>query len=144
MAKKNIAKVKPRQKKQSRRTVDAALRRGSIRRRPRQASLAGMEDARIKPLDDIAATIAENREDMNKLRADDAGHLQTALGLMRRYNRTSWRAHGVELVRVPGEEKLRVRTTKAGATAETEDEGPGALVAMDRAADEDEALAGER
>jgi hypothetical protein len=90
--------------------------------RPRNKPLPGMEDARIGGLDDICASIAETREQMNQLRTDEAGHLRTALGLMRKNDKTTWRAAGVELARVPGEEKLRVRTTKEKATAETEDE----------------------
>lgn len=66
--------------------------------------------------------MSEIRDQMNTLRADEAGHLRTALKLMRKHNRTSWRAAGIEFSRVPGEEKLRVRSSKEKATAETDDE----------------------
>lgn len=93
------------------------------RRTPVDQSLPGMENRRIAPLDEICHSIADARSQINDLKADEAGFEQTALGLMRQHRKTTWRAHGVELVRVPGEEKLRVRTTRGGAaTAEVEDE----------------------
>jgi len=118
-------KAKPaRGKKQTRRQAERVLKTGPIRKRPRDIPLPGLEDARIGPLDDIAASISEVRASMNELRTTEAGYLQNALNLMRKYEKTAWRAHGVELVRVPGEEKLRVRTSKEQASAETdEDEG---------------------
>jgi hypothetical protein len=86
---------------------------------PRAAALPGMEDVRIRGLDDVCASISENRGAMNELRATDGDLLNKALKLMRMHERTSWRHAGVELLRVPGEEKIRVRTSKEQATAET-------------------------
>lgn len=69
---------------------------------------------------------------MNDLREEEAGLEQTALTLMRRHDRTAYRHAGVELVRVPGEEKLRVRTARERtATAETpedKDEDQGGMI----------------
>jgi hypothetical protein len=84
-------------------------------RPPRQVAL--IADARIPALDDCAASISELREQINALRAQEAEALQRAMNLMRTHSKISWQAHGVELVRVPGEEKLRVRTSKEPATA---------------------------
>jgi hypothetical protein len=92
------------------------------KRKARQVPLSGMEDVRIRALDDCAASIAEIREQMNELRGQEGDHLKNALKLMRKHDRMSWRAAGVELVRVAGEEKLRVRTSKEKATAEVEEE----------------------
>ncbi len=92
-------------------------------KRPRKQPLPGLEDARIGSLDDVCASIAEVRESMNGLRADEAEHLRSALKLMREHRKTTWRAAGVELARVPSEEKLRVRSTKEKATAEVDDDG---------------------
>lgn len=146
MAKKKTAKRhtngsgKPRATKQSKKDVAKVLGKGALRTRPRSVPLPGMEDTRISALDDVAESIAEVREQMNDLRQREAEHLRSALNLMREHNKTAWRAAGVEMVRVPGEEKLRVRTSKEKATAETdpEDEVPGDVVAMD-AVDEPDA-----
>jgi hypothetical protein len=83
-----------------------------------------MERSRIDPLDDICVSISECRGQMNDLRAEESGLEQSALGLMRRHNKTSWKHANVELIRVPGEEKLRVRTSRTHATAEVQ-EGEG-------------------
>jgi len=106
-------------------------------RRPRQVPLNGMEDVRIRSLDDCAASIAEIRDQMNDLRGQEADQLRRALTLMRKHERETWRAAGVELVRVPGEEKLRVRTSKEQATAEVEEEEQDEQVDQDAAEAED-------
>jgi hypothetical protein len=97
-----------------------------------------MEEVRIRPLDNICKSIAETRGTINELRGEEAGLEQTALKLMREHRKTSWRHAGVELVRVPGEEKLRVRTSKANATAEqAADDIDDDLEAMDSQRGED-------
>lgn len=78
-----------------------------------------MEDAAIVPLNKVCQSIAETREAINDLKAEEAGYEQTALSLMRRNDRTTYQHAGVTLVRVPGEEKLQVKTTRErSATAE--------------------------
>lgn len=107
-------------RKQSRQQVEHALS-GRLRQ-PRPAPLPGMENARIRPLDDICTSIAETREQMNTLRQEETGLETTALKLMRKHQKTAWRHAGVELIRVPGEEKLRVRTARERtATAESDE-----------------------
>lgn len=113
-------------RRQSKRDAERVLWRGPIRTRPKDQALPGLEHLRIKPLDDICASISDTRAQQNDLRAEEAGLEQTALHLMRKHTKTAWRAHGVELVRVPGEEKLRVRTSREKATAETEPENTDA------------------
>ena len=81
-----------------------------------------MEDARISELDEVSGRVSDIRDAKNDLIAQENEQLQFALNLMRKHGKDSWRAHGVEFVRVPGEEKLRCRTTKEKATAEVEDE----------------------
>lgn len=127
MAKKKAKKAaaKPARKtKQTKKAAERVLTAGPIRTKARAQPLPGMEDARITELDDVCASIAETREDINARKADEAAYEQTALGLMRRHKKTTWQASGVVLVRVPGEERLQVRTARARtATAETEDAG---------------------
>jgi hypothetical protein len=79
-----------------------------------------MEEVRVKALDNICVSIAETRESINDLKAEEVGLETNALALMRKNDRTSYRHSGVELFRVPGEEKLRVRTARERtATAES-------------------------
>lgn len=90
---------------------------GKPRGRPRSQPLPGLEEARLSKLDNLCESIGESRSQMNKLRQEEAQDLRAALKLMRKHERTSYRHAGVEMARVPGEEKLRVRW-KEGATAE--------------------------
>lgn len=95
-------------------------------RQPRAEPLPGMGEVRIKALDEICTTIAETRESINALRAEEVDNESAAMGLMRKHEKVAWRHAGVELVRVPGEEKLRVRTTpERTATAESEPSDAG-------------------
>lgn len=125
MAKK-AAKKKPAKKPQSKKAAEKILRSGPVRRRvqqPHDHPLPGMEDVRYRDLDNICNTIAETREELNTLRQEEIGYEQTALARMRDHGTTHYRHAGVELVRVPGEEKLRVRTARERtATAETDAE----------------------
>lgn len=81
-----------------------------------------MERQRIVALDNCAEAIAEIRAEKNELIQREGEQENIGLKLMRKHDKTSWRHAGVELVRVPGEEKLRVRTSKNKATAEVEPE----------------------
>lgn len=71
-----------------------------------------MEQVRSRRLDNVCEGIAEERALMNKARLDEKGLIQSALQAMQKADVTIYRHGGVELARVPGAEKLRVRLTK--------------------------------
>jgi len=98
-------------------------------RQPRQAAL--IEDARIGPLDKIASAIGDCRDNMNELRTEEKGHLQVARKLMHQYGKSVYKHAGVEIVLVPGDEKVRVRVLK--------DEGSSSSSGSDDAGDNNEA-----
>lgn len=83
----------------------------------------GMEQVRYSDLDARCVSIAEIRAELNAKEKEDAEECRQALDEMRAHGLQTYRHAGVELSRVPGEEKLRVRTSKEKATAETEDDG---------------------
>ena len=84
-----------------------------------------IKGARIAALDEACESIGEIRDSMAELRADEKTHKGHALTAMRKHNRTTWKHAGVELARVPGEEKLRVRKTKGeNVTAEVTEDLP--------------------
>lgn len=113
-----------------------AARRKAKGPRTQALPLPGGLGKRIQALDDCAAAIGEIRDQMAELRADEQGHKRTALNLMRRHDRTTWRHAGVEMARVPGEEKLRIRKTKGeNASAEVAEDLP--TDAKARAANDD-------
>lgn len=105
------------------------------KRGPRLESFPELGELRIRPLDDVCTTIAETREQINQLKAAEAGTEQTALNLLRKHNKQSWTHSGVTILRAPGEEKLVVRNArKRTATAEVEPEeatGPDPALDVD-------------
>lgn len=102
----------------TKRSSGASPRSSSSSKRtgPRSQPLPGMEQVRNAKLDRFCESIGEMREQMNTLRADESGELQGALREMHDRNVTAYRHAGVEMVRVPGEEKIRVRTSKEKAS----------------------------
>jgi hypothetical protein len=83
---------------------------------PRSQPLPGMEQVRNRNLDRACESIGESRDQMNRIRREEADDLRGALREMHDKNVVVYRHAGVELVRVPGEEKIRVRTTKEAAS----------------------------
>lgn len=90
---------------------------------PQQAQLPGTEQVRDGRLDAICESIGATRDQMAECNRDEQGDKQAALKRMRERGIMTHRHAGVELARVPGEEVLRVRRTKAGASAENLPEG---------------------
>src|SRR3990167_10756478 len=110
VAPKRGATKKAKAPKQSKREAEKVLRTGPIRRAPKNTPLPGMESiGQIAVLDNCCRRISEIRAEISELKADDSAEEQVALNAMRKHIRKSYSQHGVELVRVPGEEKLRVR-----------------------------------
>ena len=122
MAKKSKKAAKPKAaKKTTKKTATTKARHA----KPRERALPGLEDARIKSLDEVCDSISECRASINELKGEEADLEKKALKEMHTHRKSSWRHAGVELVLIPGEERLRVRTTKANATAEVEAEPEG-------------------
>lgn len=129
--------------RQSKAAAERVLRKGPIRKRAaEQAALPEMENMGAdRKMDDICKRIATRHVEINDLRRDDAADYQLALSRLRTIERTSYNRHGVEMVRVPGEEKLRVRTKGEGAATGENDEPADPdttdVDAMDAAGDDD-------
>src|SRR5262245_33241356 len=122
-----MAKRRKQTKRQTVRVLpqsERVLRTGALRKTPREQDLPGMENRRIKALDEVCASIADCRGSMNDLRAQEGDLERHALKLMHKHEKQTWQHAGVELLRVPGEEKLRVRTSRTAATAEVEEPEP--------------------
>lgn len=118
MAKKKAAKKKASPKK------SAPKRKPAKKAGPRSQPLPGMEHVRNRKLDNICEAIGEERERMNQAKVEEKGLIQGALQEMRQANVSVYRHSGVELARVPGAEKLRVRLTKEQGDADEGDLEP--------------------
>jgi hypothetical protein len=82
------------------------------RRTARQPALPGTESVRSEKLDAICEGIGEERDTMNAAKLEEAALVTAALDLMQKRGITVYRHATIELARVPGAEKLRVRITK--------------------------------
>lgn len=99
---------------------------------PRAQTLPGMEQVRNRTLDRICEAISDVRGDLNRARAEDKDLQNQAVPVMVRDKVTAYRFSGVELVLVPGDAHLRVRTLKTTAnTDRAEETGSGQDAAFD-------------
>lgn len=86
-------------------------------RQPRDQVLPGMEQVRHSSLDAACASIAECRDTANQARLDEVAQKQAALSYMQHNSVNAYKHAGIELLRVPGHEELRVRLIKDGGDA---------------------------
>lgn len=110
MAKKKTSKAKPKAAPRKKKPIPKK------RTAPRQPALPGTEQLRNARLDRLCESIGEGRETKNALILEEKADLQAALREMHDKNVTAYRHAGVELYRIGGEEKLRVRLTKEDAS----------------------------
>jgi hypothetical protein len=86
---------------------------------PKQPPL--IKGVRIAALDKVFENIADTRAAMNRLRGEEADYERHAHRLMREHKKNTWSWAGVEASRIPGEEKLRIRTSRETSTASNDD-----------------------
>lgn len=108
---------KPRAKKRHNSAATAPAREPRV---PKAAQdvLPGMEQARHARLDNLCMSIGDAREAMNTAKADEEAGKQAALAYMAQHGVSVYKQHGIELVRVPGHDALRVRLVKGDGTVE--------------------------
>ena len=113
-------------RRQVRAQVAKALKKGPSRRSPRSRPLPGMEEIRNGRLDNLCEAIGDERERMNAAKVEEQASIQAALQEMQRTSTTVYRHAGIELARVPGAEKIRVRVTKETGDADANNFKPPA------------------
>jgi hypothetical protein len=91
------------------------------RPKPRSQPLPGLEQVRNGKLDNLCEAIADVRGTMNTAKQEEIGFVRAALQAMVAKGVTVYKHGGVELARVPGAEKLRVRLVKEQGDADAED-----------------------
>lgn len=100
----------------------------------RSQALPGMDQVRNTRLDNLCEGMAESRRAMAQARTTENGDIVAALQEMQRKQVSVYRHAGIELARVPGAEKLRVRLTKEEGDADADDLKDGGEFADERAA----------
>jgi len=103
------------------------------RGRPRSQPLPGLEDARIKPLEDLAAAYADVRDRRIELNREESELKQHAIKLMHRHDKTIYRRDGIEIRLVEGDEDVKVKVKKAGDDTESNGGGDGEPVDAEEA-----------
>jgi len=88
---------------------------------PRSLALPGMEQVRNVKLDNVCESIAEEREEANAARVKEKQLTAAALKVMQERNVTVYKHAGVELIRVPGADKLRLRLVSDTGDASVDD-----------------------
>ena len=104
----------------------------------KQPALKGMPRIRNAKLDKYAESIGECRDAINSASVNEKHYRAAALKEMQAKAIQFWSHGGVDFIRVPGEDKLKVKTHKDGGSPETggEEESPeessgNEVVAMD-------------
>jgi len=116
----------------------AAAAKTRTRARPRQQDLPGTEDRAIKPLEDVAASYAEVRDERIALNKREHELKELALKLMKKYDKTIYRHDGIEIRVVPGEDDVKVRIKKPGEDdGDATDSGEDVEIEADGAASDD-------
>lgn len=92
---------------------------------PRSQTLPGFDQVRSRALDNLCEAIGDVRATMSAAKLEEAGLLKSTLQAMQRADIALYRHARVELARVPGAEKVRVRVTKEEGDAGAEDLEPG-------------------
>lgn len=88
---------------------------------PRSQTLPGMAKVRDGKLDNLCEALAEVRGTINNAKQEEAGLMASTLQRMVARDVTVYKHGGVELARVPGAEKVRVRLSKDDGDAGAED-----------------------
>ena len=89
-------------------------------RKLKQPALPGTRVRNVR-LDRICEAIGDERDTINKAKREEQGLTQGALQTMQKATITVYRHAGIELARIPGAEKLRVRRTKEQGDADESD-----------------------
>jgi hypothetical protein len=92
--------------------------------KPRSQTLPGLEQTRNGKLDNLCEGIADVRTTMNAAKQEEKTFVIAALQAMVTKGLQVYRHGGVELARVPGAERLRVRLTKEEGDADEADLEP--------------------
>lgn len=82
---------------------------------PKSVPLPGMEQVTNRALNRICEHISDVRREMNRARGEEKDLMNQAVTVMTDSKQSVYRFSGVELLLVPGDVHLRVRTLKEGA-----------------------------
>jgi hypothetical protein len=98
--------------KRADRQAGKAVRKAASRSTPRSQVLPGLRGARSQKLDNLCEAIGEQRDAKNEATVQEDSLTASALQEMQKRKLQVYKHAGLELARVPGSERLRVRRVK--------------------------------
>lgn len=93
--------------------------------RPKDVRLPGMDIPKNRKLDRICESLAQVRTRRNEDNTEEKGLLQNALRELTSTKTQVYKSHGVELVHVHGDDKVRMRLVDDDTTEGDDDAGDG-------------------
>ena len=86
--------------------------------RPEQVDLPGTEDSAIKPLEDAAKAYARVRDERMELTIEEGKRKAALIPLMHKFQKTTYKRHGIEINLIPEGEDVKVKIAKPGSEEE--------------------------
>jgi len=80
--------------------------------RPEQVELPGTEDSAIKPLEEAAKAYARVRDERMELTIEEGKRKAALIPLMHKYQKTTYKRHGIEINLIPEGEDVKVKIAK--------------------------------
>jgi hypothetical protein len=94
---------------------DSSMAKKSARKkRPEQVDLPGTEDSAIKPLEDAAKAYARVRDERMELTKEESKRKAALIPLMHKYQKTTYKRHGIEINLIPEAEDVKVKISTPG------------------------------
>jgi hypothetical protein len=95
-------------------------KKAARKKRPEQVDLPGTEDSAIKPLEDAAKAYARVRDERMELTAEEGKRKAALIPLMHKYQKTTYKRHGIEINLIPEGEDVKVKIAKPGGDGDEE------------------------
>ena len=86
----------------------------AVPRQPRSQALPGLADRAVAPLEELAADIADVREQRAALARKEDDLNAKALTVMRQLGKTAYHRDGIDMKVIHGSEKLRINVKRDG------------------------------
>ena len=98
--------------KHPKKQIKASAHRSQRARTPRSQALPGLEEIVIPELEDAGGEYRDTRDRRMVLTEAEVGMKTGLLALMRKHGKTHYTFDGLEILVIPGEDDVKVRTVK--------------------------------
>ncbi len=113
-----MSKKKPGKREKKPLVRKVAKKKAAPKPKPKAQKLPGMDQPKVRSLDAVCEKLADVRETLNDARTKEKELVGQALFHLKNHNIAGYKAHGIELYRVQGDEKVRVRVVDDDSTGD--------------------------